>query len=331
VVGDYKILRTTDGGTTWIDVPHDMSNAWLYGVGFADANNGMAVGDFSTVLRTNDGGATWTVQLSTGDDAEILFAVAMADPSNAIAVGHVSQARVSCLRTTDGGATWVPESTGAARGLRDVYFDGSMATVVGYGGAILRTEAATVPVALQHYDSCWKQGRVEITWRLIDDDGELSFDISRARDSQGSFRTMPDADVHRRGADFVFEDHTADPGETYRYLVSIREDGDLVASFETQVRTPAASVSLRQNHPNPFNPGTHIPFVIDGVQHVSLSIYDTSGRLIRTLVDRKMNPGSHSVEWDGTDADGGRVASGVYFYRLTAGKRTLTRKALLLK
>ena len=142
---------------------------------------------------------------------------------------------------------------------------------------------------------------------------------------------MTDPGVYRRGLDFVFEDFAADPGETYRYRVVINEDGDRVASFETRVSTLAAALSLRQNHPNPFNPNTRIPFVIDEVQHVTLSIYDSAGRLVRTLIDRRMRPGSHSQEWDGTGARGNRVSSGVYFYRLTAGKKTLSRKALLLK
>jgi flagellar hook assembly protein FlgD len=88
---------------------------------------------------------------------------------------------------------------------------------------------------------------------------------------------------------------------------------------------------LHQNVPNPFNPTTTIPFVIDTRQHVSLSIYDISGRLIRTLVDRTMDPGVYAEEWSGRDAKGNAVASGVYFYRLSAGNRILTRTAVFLK
>ncbi|UCG51424.1 MAG: T9SS type A sorting domain-containing protein [Candidatus Latescibacterota bacterium] len=71
--------------------------------------------------------------------------------------------------------------------------------------------------------------------------------------------------------------------------------------------------------------------MIDKRQHVSLTIYDTSGRLVRTLVDREMESGVYGEEWDGRDAKGHTVASGVYFCRLGAGNRTLTRKAVFLK
>lgn len=331
VVGDYTILLTTDGGTTWSDVPHPMSNSWLYGVSFANANDGMAVGDLKTILRTTDGGATWIEQLSSGDDAEYFYSVAFADELNAIAVGLVAQGRVNCMRSTDGGSTWVAEPTLASRSLNDVFFDGAMATVVGLDGAVLRWESGTVAAVLQEYRSSWKQNHVEVCWRLIDIENVLSFEVARACGPREGFQMVHGALIERRGEYFVYEDHTAEPGKTYRYLVVIYDGGDAVASFETQVGTRAAALTLGQNHPNPFNPVTHIPFVIEEAGHVSLSMYDTSGRLVRTLVDRRLRPGSYSETWDGRNAGGERVASGVYFYRLAAGKKTLTRKALLLK
>jgi len=64
---------------------------------------------------------------------------------------------------------------------------------------------------------------------------------------------------------------------------------------------------------------------------VRLSVYDAAGRLVRTLVEEPLSAGRHVIEWDGTDNRGGRVASGVYFYALSDGRRTLMRKALVLK
>lgn len=93
----------------------------------------------------------------------------------------------------------------------------------------------------------------------------------------------------------------------------------------------AARVVLQQNYPNPFNPTTTIDFAIDSAEHVTLSIYDVSGRRVTTLVDGTLAAGAHSEVWDGRDAHGARVASGVYFYRLTAGQSTRTRKAILSK
>ncbi|MCK5407239.1 MAG: T9SS type A sorting domain-containing protein, partial [Candidatus Krumholzibacteria bacterium] len=76
---------------------------------------------------------------------------------------------------------------------------------------------------------------------------------------------------------------------------------------------------------------TAINFVLPTTQHVRLSVYDATGRLVRTLVDDTKGFGTHSVEWNGTDNLGNEVGSGVYFYRLETGKFQQSRKMVLLK
>jgi hypothetical protein len=88
---------------------------------------------------------------------------------------------------------------------------------------------------------------------------------------------------------------------------------------------------LSQSYPNPFRRSTRIVFGLEEAAEVSLSVYDVSGRLVRVLVDGSRDARAYEVEWDGTDARGKRVSSGVYFYRLTAGERHNIRKAVLLR
>ena len=88
---------------------------------------------------------------------------------------------------------------------------------------------------------------------------------------------------------------------------------------------------LHPNVPNPFNPATTIRFEQDRAGPVVLEIFDLSGRLVRTLVRAAREPGLHAATWDGTDAQGRRVASGVYVVRLQSGERTLSRKIVALK
>ena len=94
---------------------------------------------------------------------------------------------------------------------------------------------------------------------------------------------------------------------------------------------PIAKVSLGQNEPNPFNPMTTIRFSLDSSRHASLRVYDVSGRLVRTLVDRDLNAGQPVVVWDGKTEAGVSSPSGVYFYRLIDGERVLTRRMTLLR
>ncbi|MBI3006557.1 MAG: T9SS type A sorting domain-containing protein, partial [Ignavibacteriales bacterium] len=88
---------------------------------------------------------------------------------------------------------------------------------------------------------------------------------------------------------------------------------------------------LLQNFPNPFNPSTRIDFQIAETSPVRLEIVDMLGRTVRILTTGMFEPGSHHVDWDGTNDEGRMAASGVYFYRLTAGSYLSSRKMILLK
>lgn len=83
--------------------------------------------------------------------------------------------------------------------------------------------------------------------------------------------------------------------------------------------------------PNPFNPSTTIHYALAKQMHVSLAVFDVSGRLVRELVNRNEPAGSHSIAWEGTDSHGAAVATGIYFVRLSAGSVTRTMKMMLLK
>lgn len=95
------------------------------------------------------------------------------------------------------------------------------------------------------------------------------------------------------------------------------------------------ALELHQNYPNPFNPTTTISFALPKEkgqkQEVGLSIYDLRGRYVRDLFHGKLASGNHSVTWDGRNSDGIPVSSGVYFYSLKVGDRTLSRKMVLIK
>ena len=100
-----------------------------------------------------------------------------------------------------------------------------------------------------------------------------------------------------------------------------------------QVGKLPQSFVLEQNYPNPFNPTTAINFSIPEAYKgkVQLSIYNVSGALVKELVNKEMSAGYHSVQWDGTDQNGIKLASGLYLYKLVVGKNMQSRKMLLLK
>jgi len=89
--------------------------------------------------------------------------------------------------------------------------------------------------------------------------------------------------------------------------------------------------ALYPNFPNPFNPTTEIRYNIPDDVHVQLIVYNLEGRKIKTLVDEFSTSGYKKVIWDSTNEDGMQVASGVYFYKMTAGSFSDMKKMVILK
>ena len=88
---------------------------------------------------------------------------------------------------------------------------------------------------------------------------------------------------------------------------------------------------LHQNYPNPFNPATTIQYTLTEGADVRLTIYNILGQQVRVLGDTAQGAGVHSVQWDGKDAFGRQVTSGLYLYRLEAGNNVAVRKMVLAK
>ena len=93
---------------------------------------------------------------------------------------------------------------------------------------------------------------------------------------------------------------------------------------------------LLANYPNPFNPETWIPYRLAEDAFVTLTIYDSSGQVVRTLdvghrIASAYESRSKAVYWDGRNEFGEQVASGIYFYTLTAGGFSATRRMVILK
>ena len=105
---------------------------------------------------------------------------------------------------------------------------------------------------------------------------------------------------------------------------------EFVSTDDQNIEVPF-TFSLNQNYPNPFNPSTNITYVLPEASNVSLNIYDLNGQLIRELVSSSVRAGVHTLNWDGTNINGGKVSAGMYLYTINTGKYTSTNKMILLK
>ncbi|MCP4605743.1 MAG: T9SS type A sorting domain-containing protein, partial [Proteobacteria bacterium] len=131
----------------------------------------------------------------------------------------------------------------------------------------------------------------------------------------------------------IIDKSTPRPGTIYDFQVIVSDETD---------RKPLATGQrnwtnrLEQNIPNPFSPAstwrsTTIRYQLASDQRVTLQVFDVAGRLIRTLVDRQVSVGDHSITWNGTNERGEAVRSGVYFYRLDSPDFSDTKRMVLMR
>jgi subtilisin-like proprotein convertase family protein len=127
---------------------------------------------------------------------------------------------------------------------------------------------------------------------------------------------------------WVSDNAGADLGTLNEWCVQVM--GGAPTGVEDEFGTPVTYV-LRGVSPNPFNPMTSVSYGSPTESRVRLAVYNVAGRLVRTLVDGEVDPGYHSVVWDGRDNNGVEVGSGVYFCRMEAEGFDDSTKMVLLK
>lgn len=131
---------------------------------------------------------------------------------------------------------------------------------------------------------------------------------------------------------FVYTEMVNGEGRT---MVSVPEFADIIvalsgATGEVPLAVPT-TFALKQNAPNPFNPTTSIYFDLPVASQVQLDVLNVLGQKVKTLVSGFKEAGSHSVIWDGRDDYGSISASGIYFYRISAGENQAVKKMMMLK
>jgi len=187
------------------------------------------------------------------------------------------------------------------------------------------------PVAISGFSAAWTGEAVSLDW-VVDADEPLSgFEVYR--------RDGADADSWRRvgpaplGPDArTWRDATVERGREYAYRVdALAASGARYRSPVERVRVPEATTALVDVVPNPFRASARIAFELAREGDVELAVYDALGRRVRVLVSGRRAAGRHVLTWDGRDAAGRAVASGVYFVRMRAVGYARTRKVVLLR
>jgi hypothetical protein len=196
----------------------------------------------------------------------------------------------------------------------------------GLGVFARRISARTVPAAFESVAAEEIGGAVRVRWDLGEGAAAAGYNVYR--ESAGSAVALSRM-MSPGTREYV--DRDVEPGASYLYSVGLVDDsGRESLSAVARVTVSAPSISL-EAHPNPFNPATTIEYVLPHSGPIEIAIYDARGAAVVTLESGTRPAGRHAVVWDGRDASGRVVGSGVYFCRLAARNRVLTDKLILLK
>ncbi|MGD9489554.1 MAG: FG-GAP-like repeat-containing protein [Calditrichaceae bacterium] len=216
----------------------------------------------------------------------------------------------------------------------------------------------SLPVELVSFDGQVTGEGILLNWATASEIENRGFEIWRKSGTDSSFslnasyRTDPALEglgTSGHGQEYFYTDRHVSSGEIYTYKLinhdyngRINETRKITITFIPQnmakIVDPGVPnvIRLAQNYPNPFNGRTSIEFSVShtdnqGLDGVVLDIYNVLGQKVKTLYEGSLTEGAYLLSWDSTDQNGHSVASGVYFYRLSAGGQTIIKRLLLQK
>jgi parallel beta-helix repeat protein len=304
------------------------------GLDAADARTGNG-----SLLLATDAGATMLVYqpvLTVGQLYRVDFYAKKITGSPDVVVGGWYN-KASCLPTA-AYAFYSLTFTAADTYLR-IYNDiGSSSVVIDDLTLTAVNSTNPLPVELVSFTGAVANGTTILNWKTATEVNTYGFDIEKKESGSATAVWSKIGFVAGSGTtnaphNYTFTDPSAAVAAFSYRLKQIDTDGQFTYSKEIQMSVTAVTpkdlpveFALGQNYPNPFNPSTLIQYSVAAAGPVRLTVYDITGREVATLVNGQMEPGRYSVQWNAKN-----FASGVYIYRLNAGKFTSVKKLLLQK
>ncbi|MBC8399938.1 MAG: T9SS type A sorting domain-containing protein [Candidatus Marinimicrobia bacterium] len=201
-------------------------------------------------------------------------------------------------------------------------------------------EDNSLPVELTSFTATSRSGKVVLQWITESEIENLGFLLYRQARGQNyelldHFRTNrllsgQGSVTHR--TEYKYTDEKVRVGQTYAYLlVDVDYHGMETRHDPVSVTVRACGIAMKSAYPNPFNPVTKFTIIVGDPQHLSINVYDVTGRLVKTLTNKQVPAGEHIIAWDGTNGSNQPAASGIYFVRLVANGATNIQKVVLTR
>lgn len=317
--GNYEIYhkRSTDGGLSWSADSRLTSNPAFSSTPSVSASGSVVMvvwrdfrdGNFEIYSkRSTDNGLSWGVDtrltnniFDSGDPSASLSGLIASVVWMDIRDGNWE---IYSKRSTDAGASW-----GGDTRLTNTPADPASPSVAVSGSA--------VHVAWQDY----RDGNSEIYYKRSTDGG-ASWGADLRLTNNTSVSEIPSVTVSAQAVYVLWTDERDGNREIY---YKRDPSGNPVGLISIGSEAPEG-FSLSQNYPNPFNPETVIKFQIKRSSDVKLAVYNIQGKLITELVNGEMNADTYEIDWNASN-----YPSGVYYYKLSAGDYSETRKMVLVK
>ena len=334
-----SVVHTTNGGETWTSQDILSSNDDINKLFFIDTSRGWAVGGYYDIMTgfyarsiysTTDGGNNWNLQYRMSYEP-VLQSVYFTDSNTGYAAGGSG-----IMKTTNGGNNWFAQQNLTSFGLAGIFFtNSSNGFVVG--------QYLGVP----HYSVIFKTTNGGNNWN------EISLGTNEALDGiyfTNELNGWAVGNDYSSGNNSALIYRTTDGGDnwvkqnipTFNNLESVFFINDAkgwavgglgsIITYDSptpvELSNPTVPVDyiLAQNYPNPFNPTTTIEYSIPQSGNVKLQVYNSIGEEVATLVNNYKEAGTYQVDFNSKN-----LTSGIYFYKLEAGKFIQTKKMILLK
>lgn len=193
-----------------------------------------------------------------------------------------------------------------------------------------------LPVELVDFNGTERNGGVQLYWQTSSEVNNNGFNVERrlagSADEWATLGFVKGAGNTTSPKNYDYFDGAVVPGTTYEYrLRQVDFDGTESFSAIVEVAITAGGAALEQNYPNPFNDNTTISFTVPARADVKFEIVNSLGAVVRTLVNETMDATRKTVSWDARDTSGQKVASGVYFAKLTVGDQVFVRQLNVVK
>lgn len=316
ISNSQKLFKTINGGINW-DISVMNTSKSLSKIYFANPNTGWISCDSGTILFSTNGGSSWLIN-NTGINSRI---------SKIIQFGNQNIAAATLdsiiLVSTNLGSSWIVNYVSGDGLISDICLtDNNTAFAFGYINTVKTTNSG-------------------LNWALVSNN--LPNGGKSVNYIGNTFYALTGSNVYKSvngGINWANSEINNSPFVCFSISFVDVNTGWVAGQNGTIFRNTNSSAIgiepisneipksfvLYQNYPNPFNPVTKIDFEIPKSSIVNLIIYDIIGKQVSTLVSKQLNTGKYSVVFDGIT-----LPSGIYFYRITAGNFTESKKMLLVK